>query len=116
MTLRPRAKEPLVLLLTAVLLASLAGCAGVGGYGSGTGNGSNSGGTVPTTPTGLMATAGDAQASLTWTASTGATSYYVKRGTTTGGPYTHVAAPSTTSFADTGLANGTTYFYVVSAF
>jgi fibronectin type 3 domain-containing protein len=116
MTLRPRAKELLVLLLTAVLLASLAGCAGVGGYGSGTGNGSNSGGTVPTTPTGLMATAGDAQASLTWTASTGATSYYVKRGTTTGGPYTQVAAPSTTSFTDTGLSNGTTYFYVVSAF
>jgi fibronectin type 3 domain-containing protein len=115
MTLRPRAKELLVLLLTAVLLASLAGCAGVGGY-SGTGDGSNSGGTVPTTPTGLMATAGDAQASLTWTASTGATSYYVKRGTTSGGPYTQVAAPSTTSFTDTGLANGTTYFYVVSAF
>jgi fibronectin type 3 domain-containing protein len=69
----------------------------------------------PATPTGLIATGGNAQVSLSWTASSGATSYHLKRGTTTGGPYTQVSAPTTTSFTDTGLTNGTTYFYVVSA-
>jgi hypothetical protein len=71
--------------------------------------------TPPATPTGLQATAGNAQVSLSWTGSAGATSYHVKRSTTSGGPYTQVAAPTTTSDADTGLTNGTTYYYVVSA-
>jgi hypothetical protein len=71
--------------------------------------------TVPAVPTGLQATAGNAQVSLTWTASAGATSYHVKRSTTSGGPYTQVAAPTTASDTDTGLTNGTTYYYVVSA-
>lgn len=70
---------------------------------------------VPAGPSGLSATAGNAQVSLTWTASSGATSYHVKRATTSGGPYTQVGAPTTTSYTDTGLANGTTYYYVVSA-
>jgi fibronectin type 3 domain-containing protein len=71
--------------------------------------------TPPAAPTGLQATAGNAQVSLTWTSSAGATSYHVKRSTTSGGPYVQVAAPATTSDVDTGLTNGTTYFYVVSA-
>ena len=71
--------------------------------------------TVPSVPTGLHATGGNAQVNLSWTASTGASSYHVKRSTTTGGPYTQVAAPTTTSDTDTGLTNGTTYYYVVSA-
>jgi Glycoside hydrolase family 44/Fibronectin type III domain len=70
---------------------------------------------VPATPTGLTATAGNTQISLSWTASSGATSYHVKRATVTGGPYTTVASPTTTSDTDTGLTNGTAYFYVVSA-
>ena len=52
---------------------------------------------------------------LSWSASTGATSYNVKRSTTSGGPYTTIASPTTTSYTDTGLTNGTTYYYVVSA-
>ena len=71
---------------------------------------------MPATPAGLQATAGNAQVALSWNASTGATIYYVKRSTTTGGPYTQVGAPSATNFTDTGLANGTKYFYVVSAY
>src|SRR6185312_15429350 len=31
------------------------------------------------------------------------------------GPYVNVACPTGTSYADTGLANGTTYFYTISA-
>src|SRR5882757_2872714 len=69
----------------------------------------------PAAPTNLTATAGDTQVSLTWSASTGATSYNVKRATTSGGPYTQIAAPTSTSYTDTVLTNGTTYYYVVSA-
>lgn len=72
-------------------------------------------GTPPPVPTGLQATAGQAQVQLTWNASPGATSYNVKRSTTSGGPYTVVGTPTTTSFTSTGLVNGTTYFFVVSA-
>lgn len=71
--------------------------------------------TVPSSPTGLTATAGDKQVVLNWNASSGATSYHVKRGTTSGGPYSQVATPSGTSDTDTGLSDGTTYYYVVSA-
>jgi hypothetical protein len=66
-------------------------------------------------PTALAATAGNQQVSLSWTASSGATSYHVKRASASGGPYTQVGAPTTTSYTNTGLTNGTTYFYVVSA-
>ena len=69
----------------------------------------------PSAPTGLSATAGNAQVSLSWTASTGATSYNVKRSTTNGGPYTTVSSPAGTSYTNTGLTNGTTYYYIVTA-
>lgn len=72
--------------------------------------------TVPAAPAGLTATAGNAQVALSWAASSGATSYNVKRATTSGGPYTTVAAGvAAASYTDTGLTNGTTYYYVVSA-
>jgi len=70
----------------------------------------------PAAPTGLTATAGNAQVGLSWTASSAATSYTIKRATVSGGPYTNVGtAAAATGFTDTGLSNGTTYFYVVSA-
>jgi hypothetical protein len=69
----------------------------------------------PSAPVNVAATAGNAQVSLSWTASSGATSYNVKRGTTSGGPYTTIAGPTTTGHVNTGLSNGTTYYYVVSA-
>jgi len=72
--------------------------------------------TVPAVPTGLTAAAGDAQVTLTWTASSGAASYNVKRSTVSGGTFTTVATGVTgTTYTDTGLTNGTTYYYVVSA-
>ena len=40
---------------------------------------------------------------------------YATRSTTSGGPYAQVGAPGSTTYTDTGLTNGTTYFYVVSA-
>ena len=70
----------------------------------------------PSIVTGLTATAGNTQVSLGWTAVSGATSYAVKRSTASGGPYSTVAANVTsTAFTDTGLTNGITYHYVVSA-
>ncbi|MDP8999531.1 MAG: fibronectin type III domain-containing protein, partial [Myxococcota bacterium] len=71
----------------------------------------------PPPPANLAATAGNGQVSLSWSAAAGATSYTVKRGSTTGGPYTDFIQPglTTTSFTNTGLANGTAYFYVVTA-
>src|SRR5580692_1760511 len=71
--------------------------------------------TPPPTPANLQATAGNAQVALTWSVSVGATSYNVKRSTTNGGPYTQISSPSTNSFTDSSLTNGTTYYYVVSA-
>jgi fibronectin type 3 domain-containing protein len=70
---------------------------------------------VPAVPAALSATAGNQQISLSWTASSGATSYHVKRATVSGGPYSQVSAPTSNAFLNTGLANGTTYFFVVSA-
>jgi fibronectin type 3 domain-containing protein len=72
--------------------------------------------TPPSKPTGLAATPGNGQIALAWTASTGgATLYQVLRGTKTGGPYTAIATPTSTGYTDTGLINGTTYYYVVTA-
>src|SRR5690606_6543834 len=73
-------------------------------------------GDVPSAPTGLIAASGNAQVQLSWNAVSGATGYNVKRSTTSGGPYTNVQTNvSGTSFTDTGLTNGTTYYYVVTA-
>ncbi|WP_239633163.1 S-layer homology domain-containing protein [Paenibacillus sp. H1-7] len=71
---------------------------------------------LPAAPTGLSATAGDAQVSLKWNSVTGATYYNVKRSTTPGTGYVTVAANvANTQYADIGLENGTTYYYVVTA-
>ena len=77
--------------------------------------------TAPGQVTGLTATAGNAQVTLSWTAVTGATSYRVYRGTTAGTRTALTSAggtpadPTTNSFINTGLTNGTAYFYTVSA-
>src|SRR5262249_22454146 len=65
-------------------------------------------------PASLTASASDAQVSLLWPASIGANSYNVKRATITGGPYVTVGCSATNGFTDSGLADGTTYYYVVS--
>jgi hypothetical protein len=69
----------------------------------------------PATPTGLTATAGNAQVGLSWSAAANAASYNIKRATVSSGPYSTVGTTTSTSFTNTGLTNGTTYYYVVSA-
>lgn len=71
---------------------------------------------LPATTSGLGATAGDAQVALAWSTASGATGYSVKRSTTAGGPYTTIASNVVgAAYTDTGLSNGTTYYYVVAA-
>ena len=70
----------------------------------------------PAAPTGLIVSSGDARASLSWTAPSETTGYNVKRAQVSGGPYATIASGVlTTSYSDTGLTNGSTYYYVVSA-
>jgi hypothetical protein len=72
---------------------------------------------VPSAPTGVAATAGDGQVSLSWNASSGATSYNIYRSLTAGGEgrTAYKTGVTTTSFTDTGLTNGTKYYYTVTA-
>jgi hypothetical protein len=70
---------------------------------------------IPAPPAGLTATAGSAQVVLSWTASTGASSYNIYRSTTSGSEIQISTGVTATSFTDTGLTNGTKYFYQVTA-
>jgi Fibronectin type III domain len=69
----------------------------------------------PAAPMNLTATATSGQVILTWTASLTATNYNVKRSITNGGPYTIIGSTPSTTYTDTNVLNGTTYYYVVSA-
>jgi fibronectin type 3 domain-containing protein len=72
--------------------------------------------TVPSAPAHLAAVAGNGSVGLTWGASTGATSYGIYRGTAAGAEgTTPIATTTSTSFTDTGLSNGTAYYYKVTA-
>lgn len=55
------------------------------------------------------------QVALTWSSVDGATSYHVKRSSNSGGPYTTIANASQTTYTDTTVVGGNTYYYVVSA-
>ncbi len=69
----------------------------------------------PDAPTGLAATAGDGSVALSWSASATATNYFVKRSTTSDTGYLTITTNASLAFTNTGLLNGTAYFYVVSA-
>jgi len=67
-------------------------------------------------PTGLSATPGDSQATLTWNASANADGYVIASSTNSGGPYVLKATNLVgLAFTDTKVQNGVTYYYVVSA-
>jgi hypothetical protein len=75
----------------------------------------------PSAPQYLTATGGNSSVNLSWSPPTstggGAVTYNIYRGTTSGGEGTTpiVTGLSTTSSTDTGLTNGTTYYYTVKA-
>lgn len=73
---------------------------------------------TPSAPDSLTATNGPnaGNVTLTWDAPPGTPSFTLKRSTTSGGPYTTVSSGiSDLRFTDSGLTNGTTYYYVISA-
>ncbi len=73
--------------------------------------------TAPPAPTGVTATAGSSQVSISWSSVSGATSYNIYWSTTsgvtktTGTKLTGVTSP----YTHTGLTNGMTYYYVVAS-
>jgi fibronectin type 3 domain-containing protein len=112
------------MLFTALLLAGLglsgAACDGGGSNGeNGNGDDDNGGGiTAPAAPSGLSADAGETAVSLTWEAVEEADSYNVYRAqsptdSASGSPLnTEISSPS---YTDEDAANGTTYYYRVTA-
>jgi len=71
---------------------------------------------IPAAPSGLVASGGPGSISLTWSTVPGATSYLVKRADSAVGDFAVLAGPlSATTYTDGGLADGATYYYVVSA-
>lgn len=68
------------------------------------------------TMTRLTATGRNQQVTLSWNPIAGATTYNVKRGTASGGPYGTLIASgiAATTYTDTKVVNGTTYYYVVT--
>ena len=74
---------------------------------------------IPAAPSGLTATAASqTQINLAWTDnSSNETGFIIGRSATTGGPYTDIVTvgAGVTSYNNTGLTAGTTYYYVVRA-
>jgi len=69
---------------------------------------------APDAPTGLAASASDGQVVLSWAGGIASSGYNVKRSTTSGAEVT-IATSGATSYTDFTVANGTTYYYAVSA-
>lgn len=77
--------------------------------------------TPPSAPTNFSGTGGDSQAVLNWSApvsdgGSAITNYKVYRSTTSGGTLTLIATVGDVlTYTNTGLTNGTTYYYKISA-
>ncbi|MGO8669808.1 MAG: YCF48-related protein [Capsulimonadaceae bacterium] len=72
---------------------------------------------APAAPTGPTAMAGNAQVSLTWAPSNGASSYNIYRGTGSGAESATAIATGITAtvYTNIGLTHGTAYYYRVAA-
>ncbi|HWW03145.1 MAG TPA: glycoside hydrolase family 52 protein [Candidatus Acidoferrum sp.] len=71
---------------------------------------------APDAPTVFRASAGDRQVLLLWQGVPFATGYNLKRAALSGGPYTPVTnGLASASFVDSGVSNGTTYYYILTA-
>ncbi|MFA9467028.1 MAG: Ig-like domain-containing protein [Velocimicrobium sp.] len=71
--------------------------------------------TTKSSPTNLAATSIDEKVNLSWDVVDGATSYNVKRSEAIGGNYKEIGTSNNSSYIDTSVISGTTYYYVVSA-
>jgi len=70
---------------------------------------------LPSAVTGLTAVGDINQVDLSWNEQLGASSYSVLRSLTSGGGFASIGTSLTNSFTDTGVVDGTRYYYVVSA-
>ena len=78
---------------------------------------------IPSAPTGVTATAGNGQATISWTAVGGASSYNLYMATQSGVTKSNYAALTggmkhlsvTSPYVHTGLSNGTAYYFIVTA-
>jgi fibronectin type 3 domain-containing protein len=69
-----------------------------------------------TAPANLIASGGISKVALAWNTSPNAAAYNVKRSLTEGGPFSTIASNVYgTSYNDTNVTNGITYYYVVTA-
>ncbi|OLS18881.1 MAG: Amylopullulanase precursor [Candidatus Heimdallarchaeota archaeon LC_3] len=75
--------------------------------------------TIPSTPSGLIATSGNSEISLSWTIPNNGgnpiSSYKIYRSLISGSGFSSIGTNTTNSYIDSGLANGDTYYYKVSA-
>jgi len=72
----------------------------------------------PATPTGVAAVGGNAQVVVSWDIVPGASTYNLRRATSSGGPYTLIAegiGGVNLGYVDQDVTNLDTYFYVVTA-
>lgn len=109
-----------IISISTLIILALSGCGANSPTAGSGGTGGTGGTTIPTTPASLSATPGNLQNTLSWTAVTGATSYKIYASTTASTSATLLSSGSvivatSTPYNHTGLANGTTYYYVVTA-
>ena len=101
--------RPIYLVLLAGSLALLSGCAGVSA------SSKASSGSPGTSPTPTPGQASQFSVDLSWNPSSSTViGYNLYRGTQSGGPYAKVnpSVLSSTSFTDSSIVSGTTYYYV----
>jgi hypothetical protein len=110
---RKRLKGWLPAIAFVLLMLALAGCGGGGG-----GESSDSSGLPPAQPSGVTVKAETAQATVSWPAVAGATSYNIYYSATAGQETTSNGtrvANATSPKVINGLTNGTTYYFIVTA-
>jgi predicted phage tail protein len=74
--------------------------------------------TAPTAPTSLTASTSKRKINLTWGASTdnvGVTGYRVWRSSSAAGPFSQIGTTTSTSYTNSGLTSGSTWYYYVTA-
>jgi hypothetical protein len=85
-------------------------------FGAYTGGGSS--GSAPSAPSGVSASASSSSSiTVSWTAVSDATGYYVYRSVDSAtGMYSYRGTITSTSYTDTGLSQGTDYYYQIAAY
>ncbi len=106
----------LLIVIVSAITIILSGCT-TSNPAASNGGGTGGGATVPAAPVILSATPASGQVTLSWTAVTGATSYKIYASNTTGALASKTFLGTVTAPAanHTGITNGVTYFYQVTA-